>query len=126
MQISKINSTANIYASKAVSMKARMSSQAVLKDFNKFLKSNGAMLKADLNPDGKGNYQTTVVLVKPDVYGYKIVPVTDEDNGNIIGIGRNVNDAVLDMIKINRNKDAYCQQREGQASFIFKMPNYMI
>ena len=124
MQISKINSTANIYASRAVSMKARMSNQAALKDFNKILKSNNIMMTAKLNPDGKGNYRTAIELAKEDLYGYGTVPVTDADGYAITGEGKNVNEAVLEMLKNYRNENVYCVK--SGAYPVLKMPGYLI
>ena len=124
MQISKINSTANIYASRTISMKAKMSTQAALKDFNKMLKSNNIMLTANLKPDGKGNFKTTVELAKEDLYGYGTIPVTDADGYAVTGEGENVNEAILDVLKSYKNEDVYCAKNGAQS--VLKLPSYLI
>ena len=123
MNISSINQTSNIY-SRSVSMKAKMTPAAALKNFNNVLKSNNIVINAQYEPAGNGSYNVDVTLAKTNQYFGSNTTINDSDGYPVCANGKNISEALINLMRSYSGQNLYATN--DSSSPALKMPNCIV
>lgn len=117
--LSKVNLSNGVYSKNAVSMGARKTNGAIVRDFKKFLKENNLILNAKLTPIKEDTFYTELELAKAELY--TTTPLTDSNGYALSSNGFSLNDAILEMAKKYKGQPIYLNTGTLKKG---KMPNF--